>query len=313
MNSRNEDKLSMYEKVKLFLKDHIAQIEALIPNTATVKTELDQKIDELMVIISNAGEQTTGYTLIKENARIELENAMVRIIRGLKAVAVDNNLLALKNKVDYSRSSIERLRDSEIYTTGLRIAHLAEENKDALANYATPFAHITHLKSLNAAFFEVIQLPKDKIGERASYNSLIDVKLNEIDKLLRDKLDTYMSIIELDEATLYTQYRSARSIDDSRGKGSTKQYKGEVAEGLTAVVVQQDYEADRSYTFYNNSEAELSFGLSADGTTISGVTLTLQQGDEASRDASDLNDSGNFLIVINKGKGQGVYEVTVDK
>lgn len=313
MNARNEDKLSMYEKVKLYLKDHIAQIQVLIPNAATVKVEFDQKINDLMEIIANAGSQTTGYTLIKENARKELEDSMVRIIRGLKAVAVDNELFDLKAKAEYSRSDIERLRDSDIYTTGLRIARLAEENKDALANYATPFSHITHLKNLNAAFFEVIQLPKDKIGERASYNSLIDIKLNEIDKLLRDKLDTYMSIIELDEVTLYTQYRSSRSIDNSRGTGTTKTYKGEVADGLTAVIVQQDYEADRSYTFYNHSEAELSFGLSTDGKTISGVTLTLQQYDEISRDASDLNDGGNFLIVVNNGRGEGVYEVNADK
>ena len=313
MNARNEDKLSMYEKVRLFLKDHLQQIGDFIPSVIDVKIEFNTQLDALMEIIANAGSQTTGYTLIKENARKELEQSMVRIIRGLKAVAVDNNLFDLKAKAEYSRSEIERLRDSDIYTTGIRIAKLAEEHRSSLSNYSISFDHIIHLKNLNAAFFEVIQLPKDKIGERASYNKLIDTKLNQIDKILRDKLDTYMSIIEFDEETLYSQYRSSRNIDSSRGLGSTKTYKNSIAEGLFAVIVHQDYDADRSYTFTNKGNADLIFGLSMNGKTISGVSLPLSPGDEASRDASDLNGEGDFLIVINNGKGEGVYEVNADK
>lgn len=313
MNSRNEDKLSMYEKVQLFLKDHISAISAIIPNATNVKTDFDQKIQDLMFTIANAGMQTTGYTQIKENARQQLETALLRIIRGLKAVAIDNQLLDLKAKSDYSRTEIERLRDSEIYTTTLRIFDLATNYQTLLANYAITSLHIQDLKSYNDTFFAVIQLPKDKIGERASYNQLIDIQISSIDLLLKEQLDTYMELIEFDSPQLFAQYKSARAIDNSGGGSATKQYSGVVAGNLTAVIIKQEYNADRSYTFFNKGNSDLQFGLSVDGTSIIGTILTLQSGDEISRDASDLSGEGDFLLVINPTSIDGEYKVEADK
>ena len=313
MNNRNEDKLSMYEKVQLFLKDHIASISAIIPNAVNVKADFDQKIQDLMMTIANAGMQTTGYTQIKENARQQLETSLLRIIRGLKAVAIDNQLLDLKAKSDYSRTEIERFRDSEIYTTTLRIFDLATANQSLLANYAITPTHIQDLKTFNDSFFEVIQLPKDKIGERASFNQLIEIQMSDIDMLLRERLDTYMELIEFDLPQLFTQYKSARAIDSSNGGYAAKTYSNIVAANLTAVIIKQTYDPDRSYTFTNKGNSELQFGLSLDGITIVGTTLTLQSGDEITRDASDLNGEGEFLLVINTSNVDGEYKVEADK
>lgn len=313
MNNRDEDKLSMYEKVQLFLNNHIGDITPIIPNTSVAKADFDQKIQDLMFTIANAGMQTTGYTQIKENARQQLERNVLRIIRSLKAVAIDNNYLDLKAKSDYSRTAVERLRDSEIYTTTLRIYDLATNYQVQLSNYAITPTIIADLKSYNDAFFAVIQLPKDKIGERASYNQLIELQMGEVDTILKDRLDTYMDLMEFDYPQLYIQYKSARSIDNSGGGVASRQYSGTVAAGLTVVIVKQDYDANRSYTFMNKGATDLTFGLSIDGTTISGVSISLQSGDEISRDASDLNGNGDFLLVINNSNIDGDYKVEADK
>lgn len=313
MNSRNEDKLSMYEKVQLFLNNHISDISPTIPNAIAAKTDFDQKIQDLMLTIANAGTQTTGYTQIKENARQQLEKSLLKIIRGLKAVAIDNNYPDLLAKTEYSRTAVERLRDSETYTTTLRIYELAQNYQTQLANYAITVANITDLKGYNDAFFAVIQLPKDKIGERASYNQLIELQMAGVDELLRMRLDTYMDLIEFDLPQLYAQYKSARSIDNSNGGSSTKVYNGSIATGLTAVIIKQDYDADRSYTFINKGNGDLQFGLSLDGISINGTSVTLQSGDEISRDASDLSGDGDFLIVMNNGSIDGEYSVEADK
>lgn len=313
MNNRNEDKLSMYQKVKLFLKDHITSIVSIIPNTATVKTDFDQKLDDLMLTVANAGMQTTGYTQIKENARQQLETSLLRIIRGLKVVAIDNNYPDLKAKSEYTRTEVERLRDSEIYTTTLRISDLAQTYQSQLANYAITNTHIQDLQSYNQAFFEVIQLPKDKIGERASYNRLIELQMAEIDALLKTKLDTYMDIIEFDLPQLYLQYKSSRAIDLSGGGSANKNYSGTVASNSTEIIIKQEYDADRSYRFMNKGNVELEFGISIDGVSFTGVTVKLQAGDEINRDASDLNGEGEYLLVNNASSGEGSYKVEVDK
>ena len=122
-----------------------------------------------------------------------------------------------------------------------------------------------------------------------------------------------MDLIEFDFPQLYAQYKSARSIDNSGGGSSSKQYSGSISAGLTSVIVKQDYDADRSYTFINKGNVDLQFGLSIDGINIDGTSVTLQSGDEISRDASDLSGSGEFLIVINTGSIDGEYKVEADK
>lgn len=49
------------------------------------------------------------------------------------------------------------------------------------------------------------------------------------------------------------------------------------------------------------------------GGNIDGTGVTLQSGDEISRDASDLSGGGKFLIVINTGSIDGEYKVEADK
>lgn len=313
MNSRNEDKLSMYNKVRLFLKDHIADISAIIPSAAAAKSDFDNQIGDLMLVAAQSGAQTTGYTQIKENARVKLEQIMLKAVRSLKAYSIDSSMPDLRAQTEYSRSEIERFRDGDLYTTALRIHGLTQVHIAALIDYAFTPANLTTLKGNITTFFEVIQLPKDKIGERSSYNKLIDIKISEIDTLLRDRLDTYMSLVEFDDVQLYEQYRSARSIDTSRGYGNSKSYKGSIAAGLTVVVVKQNYDADRTYTFLNKGNSELSFGLSTNGTDFSGTVVTLQPSDEISRDAGDLSGEGEFLLVQNLSAVDGAWEVEADK
>lgn len=313
MKGKDEDKLSMYEKTNLFVKDHIDEISAVVKRAVIEKANFEEALNELMYIIANAGGQTTGYTQIKENARFLLERSMLKIMRALKAFAIDENLFDLKAKNDYSRTDVERLRDSDLFTTALRIYGLANDNEAGIANYSITHDNISKLDTYAKSFFEVIQLPKDKIGERSSYNKLIELKMAEIDTILYDKFDNYLSLIEFDNVQLYAQYRSARSIDNSRGTSSSKQYSGTVAAGLTVMVVQQDYDQDRSYTFFNKGNADLQIGLSTDGVSINSSSVTLQPGDEISRDASDLNSEGNYLLVQNMGSIDGKYEIKADK
>lgn len=313
MKGKDEDKLSMYEKTNLFVKDHIDEISAVVKRAVIEKANFEEALNELMYIIANAGGQTTGYTQIKENARFLLERSMLKIMRALKAFAIDENLFDLKAKSDYSRTDVERLRDSDLFTTALRIYGLANDNEAGIANYSITHDNINKLDTYAKSFFEVIQLPKDKIGERSSYNKLIELKMAEIDTILYDKFDNYLSLIEFDNVQLYAQYRSARSIDNSRGTSSSKQYSGTVAAGLTVMVIQQDYDQDRSYTFFNKGNADLKIGLSTDGVSINSSSVTLQPGDEISRDASDLNSEGNYLLVQNIGNIDGKYEIKADK
>ena len=313
MKGKDEDKLSMYEKTNLFVKDHIDEISTVVKRAVIEKANFEEALNELMYIIANAGGQTTGYTQIKENARFLLERSMLKIMRALKAFAIDENLFDLKAKSDYSRTDVERLRDSDLFTTALRIYGLANDNEAGIANYSITRDNINKLDTYAKSFFEVIQLPKDKIGERSSYNKLIELKMAEIDTILYDKFDNYLSLLEFDNVQLYAQYRSARSIDNSRGTSSSKQYSGTVAAGLTVMVIQQDYDQDRSYTFFNKGNADLKIGLSTDGVSINSSSVTLQPGDEISRDASDLNSEGNYLLVQNIGNIDGKYEIKADK
>ena len=106
MKGKDEDKLSMYEKTGLFVKDHIDEISTVVKRAVIEKANFEEALNELMYIIANAGGQTTGYTQIKENARFLLERSMLKIMRALKAFAIDENLFDLKAKKKHPKIDV---------------------------------------------------------------------------------------------------------------------------------------------------------------------------------------------------------------
>jgi hypothetical protein len=93
-----------------------------------------------------------------------LERSMLKIMRALKAFAIDENLFDLKAKNDYSRTDVERLRDSDLFTTALRIYGLANDNEAGIANYSITHDNISKLQPTLNHFSRSFNCPKTKLA-----------------------------------------------------------------------------------------------------------------------------------------------------
>lgn len=313
MQNRFEDKLSMFEKVDTFFQTNLADLSVSVPILATAYSDFKTKLDDILASAQASSEDTTGYTIDKANKRRALEQLGIKITRALTAYSNVANNVTLRAKIDFNKSDLERMRDNDIYTNVKLIEDYATQFGSNLAPYGISTMDISDLGVKLKDFFEIIQTPKIKIEIRSSYFEQLEMQIAEEDKHLKEVLDPLMGVLEFDEPLLFTQYKKARSIDQTGSQSSSTVYNGTVSGNGIASIATLVYDIDRTFTFKNTGTTPLFYGLSDDGSTIAGVEIAVNPNEEITRDSPDMNDSGNTLLVRNAGVVDGNYWVSVDK
>lgn len=313
MQNRFEDKLSMFEKVDTFFQTNITQLAMSVPILSSAYTDFKTKLDAILLSAQASSEDTTGYTVDKANKRKALEQLSIKITRALTAYSSVSNNATLRAKINFNKSDLERMRDNDIYTNAKLIEDYATQFSGSLSPYGISITDISDLSLKLKDFFEIIQTPKIKIEIRSSYFEQLETQISSEDKHLKDVLDPLMGVLEFDEPLLFTQYKKARSIDQTGSQSSSSTYEGTVSGNGTANVASLSYDIDRTFVFKNKGTTPLFYGLSDDGSSIAGVEIAVNPNEEITRDSSDMNDSGNVLLVRNAGSIDGSYWVNVDK
>lgn len=313
MQNRFEDKLSMFEKIDTFFQTNLTNLSTSVPILATAYTDFRAKLDAILVSAQASSEDTTGYTVDKANKRKALEQLAIKITRALTAFASISNNATLRAKIDFNKSDLEKMRDNDIYTSSKLIEDYATQFAGNLGQYGISAMDISDLGIKLKDFFEIIQTPKVKIEVRSSYFQQLEIQIADEDKHLKEVLDPLMGVLEFDEPLLFSQYKKARSIDQTGSQSSSNVYNGMVSGSGTANIATLTYDIDRTFTFKNAGTTPLFYGLSDDGTTIAGVEIAVNPNEEITRDSPDMNDSGDILLVRNAGAVDGNYWVSTDK
>lgn len=313
MQNRFEDKLSMFEKVDTFFQTNLTDLSVSVPILATAYTDFRTKLDAILASAQASSEDTTGYTIDKANKRKALEQLAIKISRALTAYSSVANNVTLRAKINFNKSDLEKMRDNDIYTNANLIEDYATQFSSNLTPYGISATDISDLSLRLKDFFEIIQTPKIKIEIRSSYFQQLETQIAEEDKHLKEVIDPLMGVLEFDEPLLFTQYKKARSIDQTGSQSSSTVYNGTVSGNGTANIATLVYDIDRTFTFKNTGTTPLFYGLSDDGSTIAGVEIAVNPNEEITRDSPDMNDSGNILLVRNAGVVDGNYWVSVDK
>ena len=309
MLNRHEDKVSSFLKTRQFLNDHSAQVAAVVPIISTIKQTFDSQLDGLLQTIQAANTDISGYTLLKKDARENLSNNCLIISRALMLLATFNKMPDLLEKVNYVPSAFIKMRDTELYTTAQMIIELVAPHQNNLGMYGVTSSQVNDLQTTAIDFLAVIQLPKDKIGERASYNARIETEIRAIDETLKTQLDVAMTIVGLSETTLKLQYDSSRAIDSTNGTSSSKTASGTVAINMTEVVFHEPFNPNLDLTLKNEGTSTLTYSFSLDGVNFIGTSAEVLAGQELNLEASDMSVEGDYLLVRNDGNTTGSYKV----
>jgi hypothetical protein len=223
MNDIQQNKLGMFEKVNNYLTDNAAVL-ASVTQIADLQSDLNKLINSITDAAGISGSDTTGFTIQKATERTDLETIALKVSRAAAAYFLSIGEPGNIKLADYTKSELDSARDNDLYVKAKYLHKIVQPVEANLTAFNSGPDDVDDLSDALQDFFNVIQVPAEKKGEKAVYTKGLEVLFKEGDTLL-DSLDVYMLTFEAVEPLQYALYKAARSIDDSGG-GSQNIKKG---------------------------------------------------------------------------------------
>lgn len=223
MNDIQENKLGMFEKVNDYLTDNAAALVS-VTQIAPLQSSLNNLIADITEAAGISGSDTTGFTIEKATERTDLEVITLKVSRAAAAYFLSINQPGNIKLADYTKSELDSARDNDLYVKAKYLHKIAQPVEANLSGFNSGPADVTALQVALQDFFNVMQLPAEKKGEKAVYTKGVEALFKEGDSLL-DTLDIYMLTFEAVDPIQYALYKAARAIDDNGG-GSQNIKKG---------------------------------------------------------------------------------------
>ena len=223
MDSIQEDRYGMYLKVDLFLVNNAAAL-AFNPAIATTRTSLNSFINLIAQSDSTATRDITGFTAAKNEHKTQQKNQFKLVRAALMGYFTANPDIKKKTMIDFSDSEIDRFRDSELYMKTDQLLDIALPIKALLVPFGVAAAQVDALDTLNGLWQSME--PSNRMEEAVNKASGEDVDryMAQTTELLDKTLDSYLKVVQYTAPNLYSQYQTARMIDDSGGGSDSQGY-----------------------------------------------------------------------------------------
>lgn len=220
MTDGQENKLSMYFSTQKVVNKYNS-IWSGAPAFVTIFGNFETAIQDIQDTRLVQEGEITGVTVDKAEAKEAAISAGLEIATAVFAYASVNNNNTLKAKVDYSPSDLRRSRDT-VLIDRLQVIH-DEANGviGALGDYGIDATDLTDFQSAIDAYENVVQDPREAIGDRASATAALVTLFDDADKLLKEQLDKLMEQYKAPNKKFYAQYFNARIIVDLGGRSET--------------------------------------------------------------------------------------------
>lgn len=312
MNSYQENKASMYLKVRAFLNTHGGELTAT-PYAADLQAQFDAFLNELMSQDNIAVASSTGYTATKQEKRSNLRNAGLKISRGLSIFCQNSNDKEILNKLFNYKTDFDKLRDTDFYAAMKRHLDMAQEKGADLTPFGVDTNFLSNFATDLEIFWNYIQRPKEMLSERANAGVRVDQLFEELDLLLNQKLDFIMGYYESDNFSLYNLYSMARNID-STGAVQQPDYSGIAQPGMITEIAIIPYLSSRGFDIENRTtNSSLSFGLCTISSSIEGTPVEVAGGETRTRLSSSLADNGDYVVINNTGSTPIEYRIWINE
>ncbi len=210
MTTRDENYLSMCRTVNSVFTKYAEVWQAHKRFAREVET-FGTLLNQLHDVKVDAEVVTTGATVDKADAAMQLYAKAVDLGKRASVYALDNNNQELHNQLRTSRGALSNMHDTFSLAKARDIYKRVEEIKDELGDYGVSAEDLAELKQLIDAYDMLIDRPRELIVERKGHNESIP----ELLKSLRESVYKMDSLINLFSGTAFeTDYRNARIIVD---------------------------------------------------------------------------------------------------
>jgi hypothetical protein len=314
MESHLLDKYGMFLKVEDFFDDHTTET-APVTVIAPKKAELSANIVKIAEAEGLATTDNSGVTIDKGIQRVELTVQMMISSTAVSNFARDNNNNTLLNKVRYTLSKLQGMRDNNLYIKAIELKKAVDANIASLAVYLYLPANQTDLETAMDSYFDARTEPKDAIEASAASAKYRDRLFIETDKII-ESLDGYMDIFRFSNTELWDEYQLARAIDDAGGGsgGGDISASGVLTAGQTQTVVTFTYDPAYTVSLKNNGLAPLmQVSLLQDGVPVPSADIKdVEFGVDISFELGTWAVYGNEISVHNPDLAQSVgYSVSL--
>lgn len=312
MTDTQENHLSMYIKVDTFLGNNAAAL-AGVTQIAGLKTDLETLIDNITTSAGLVTDDTTGYAIDKTNKREELEAIMLKVSRATAAYYISiDNAQGFKT-ADYTPSQLHAVRDSELYSRAKRLFNVATPISASLVGFNSSAADVADLDTKKEAFFEVLEAPRSKRGEKSAAVKDLEIYFEDGSSLLFF-LDAYMDTFAAVNTNLYNQYLSARAIDDlGGGGGSGEDIIETVQDNIAAAAISAPIAIPpntQTVRMTVTANGPLEFGKSLNGATHNGNTTAMSAPATTTYAIADFASAGTVMLVKNQSATlAGAYKI----
>lgn len=221
MNDRNENKLSMYDTVSAYC-DSKSSVIAGLPALVAAVSDFNNLLGGMHEALVLAETAITGYAQDKATKKgIMIKQCYAIGQAGMAYCTATNNSIA-KAKFNYSISELDHMRDEDVDTVCIGIIETATNLGDALLDYGVTTAKLDDANTAIENYASVKQAPRGATVQRKTTNSTIQLIVDQIDIVLKDRMDPLVKTFQEDNPIFVEGYFNARIIID-RGHSTTEE------------------------------------------------------------------------------------------
>ncbi len=209
MNKSQENSLSMYEAVLAVLDGNKDLVQA-IPAFAAVAGRFRETVLLIKQKDSEKRTVSAGKTKVKAVARKALTAAILPITMGLKAVAIGTQDIELKARTKLTKSTLDRMRDTELASMGGDVFKLATQHQEALAAFLITAEQVAELRAKVDAYQAALSTREGSAAQRVSATSTLAELFKEATVILNEELATMVGLYNERNPDFVKTYKAAR-------------------------------------------------------------------------------------------------------
>lgn len=213
MKNAQENKLSMYYAVQKVCNANTSVWSGL-PGFVTAFNGFESNIIKIKSAIEVQETKLKGIALKKEQLEDLMIDKALEVANAVFAYATDQSDLALKEKMNFTRSEFKRTRDSVVVEKCRLIHDEANVIIGSLASYGITPATLTTLTTRINDFSGNVAAPRTSITERKGATSELVELFAENDLILKSKLDKLMEQFKTTQPKFHKLFFNARIIVD---------------------------------------------------------------------------------------------------
>jgi hypothetical protein len=299
MNDRQENFYSMCLRVDKRLDLNLPIVSSLVAlNTArtSFKNQL-QTIRDIDLIVTK---KLTGVSQDKKVLKVAVANSCVELSSAICSFATSVNNNTLYEEIYKPASNILDLRDDQLPIYANNIIARLNEFLANLADYGITVTIVSNFTNLVNDYTSFSSTPRVAAATRKTATADLAKQIKDTRNFLIKSLDKLVNTLKPTQPTFVSQYFNDRNIyDDGSSNNVLKIYKGTLPKSAFKNLGELPEETLKlRITLLSGGPLEV--GLSVDGITFNGNTITLGGIGSETVVIVDLNSIGTLILLRNQ-------------